>query len=686
LVVNRNWALDDSPEDLLPDPSIDGRAQVSGTNEVGAKERIGFADPTILYLDGWYYIPASLSGGPIQSGPNFDMLKSRNLIDWVVHARGMLNSDVEGRINCREFSAMGSPQLYIDPAVPNSIRLLFNATENPCYPDNSDACNASQINVRTCANQSTWTIEGNVEFATTPMVTSIAVASFLASPPGHFGESQPAEPWRFTYRWNGNAVSPPDGGWTAGVPVPCSVNYCASANGCCNSFTTPPSDSGDCRHLRKYEDRWYFPQIPNDPDWTQNSPYGPVPLGATTMRGDSFVYFDELCASCSGSAATPWLIFGWRNKQSSSCSLFGSHLAAFPMRTEELYRLRVLDAAQSPAKFVPIAYRYTTQADEFLPFGLQCQADYAATLNAIDPVCWPKPTGDFMYNGTSGRFAELGGESVLNGPQDPGTNDYCPCAQPWQGSQICYEPLDTLGAGGAVEGPGAFNYISGESIRRTYVYYSRNGFSSPAYGIYCRTFDRSTAAGDFSTCGLNSWTEAQPQSANPERPLIWSASRGVPRARAYGHGEIFWGPAPSVNGPGVCDDGSGNRPKRPYLIFHTKIDNDLRRYLSFKELYFNPDGTIHTIEDSSANLGGRYDPSIFLVPWDGPACWGQIGDYNKNGVKSIQDIYDFLPFFYSNDPLADVNGSGMVSVQDILDFLADYYMPCWASPTDDWNG
>lgn len=240
LVVNRNWALDDSPEDLLPDPSIDGRAQVSGTNEVGAKERIGFADPTILYLDGWYYIPASLSGGPIQSGPNFDMLKSRNLIDWVVHARGMLNSDVEGRINCREFSAMGSPQLYIDPAVPNSIRLLFNATENPCYPDNSDACNASQINVRTCANQSTWTIEGNVEFATTPMVTSIAVASFLASPPGHFGESQPAEPWRFTYRWNGNAVSPPDGGWTAGVPVPCSVNYCASANGCCNSFTTPP--------------------------------------------------------------------------------------------------------------------------------------------------------------------------------------------------------------------------------------------------------------------------------------------------------------------------------------------------------------------------------------------------------------------------------------------------------------
>jgi hypothetical protein len=51
-------------------------------------------------------------------------------------------------------------------------------------------------------------------------------------------------------------------------------------------------------------------------------------------------------------------------------------------------------------------------------------------------------------------------------------------------------------------------------------------------------------------------------------------------------------------------------------------------------------------------------------------------DFNFSGVVSVQDIFDFLAAYFSNDPRADINGSGAITVQDIFDFLAAYFGGC----------
>jgi hypothetical protein len=51
---------------------------------------------------------------------------------------------------------------------------------------------------------------------------------------------------------------------------------------------------------------------------------------------------------------------------------------------------------------------------------------------------------------------------------------------------------------------------------------------------------------------------------------------------------------------------------------------------------------------------------------------------NINGVGgvTVQDIFDFLGFYFSQNPAADFNGNGAITVQDIFDFLAAYFAGC----------
>lgn len=49
---------------------------------------------------------------------------------------------------------------------------------------------------------------------------------------------------------------------------------------------------------------------------------------------------------------------------------------------------------------------------------------------------------------------------------------------------------------------------------------------------------------------------------------------------------------------------------------------------------------------------------------------------NGSGGVSVQDIFDFLNWYFSSAPQGDFNASGTVSVQDIFDFLAAYFAGC----------
>ena len=51
-------------------------------------------------------------------------------------------------------------------------------------------------------------------------------------------------------------------------------------------------------------------------------------------------------------------------------------------------------------------------------------------------------------------------------------------------------------------------------------------------------------------------------------------------------------------------------------------------------------------------------------------------DINCSGDITVQDIFDFLAFYFASDPRGDFNGVGGWSVQDIFDFLAAYFAGC----------
>jgi hypothetical protein len=51
-------------------------------------------------------------------------------------------------------------------------------------------------------------------------------------------------------------------------------------------------------------------------------------------------------------------------------------------------------------------------------------------------------------------------------------------------------------------------------------------------------------------------------------------------------------------------------------------------------------------------------------------------DFNQSGGVSVQDIFDFLAAYFTQDLRADVNASGGVSVQDVFDFLVAYFIGC----------
>ena len=53
-----------------------------------------------------------------------------------------------------------------------------------------------------------------------------------------------------------------------------------------------------------------------------------------------------------------------------------------------------------------------------------------------------------------------------------------------------------------------------------------------------------------------------------------------------------------------------------------------------------------------------------------PCC---RSDYNHSGATTVQDIFDFLSGYFTQNSFADANDSLTVSVQDIFDYLAFYF-------------
>ncbi len=90
-------------------------------------------------------------------------------------------------------------------------------------------------------------------------------------------------------------------------------------------------------------------------------------------------------------------------------------------------------------------------------------------------------------------------------------------------------------------------------------------------------------------------------------------------------------------------------------------------------------GSTCSVTDSAsctgANTSYAGDNTVCNAPGNNtaPCC---KADYNHSGTVTVQDIFDFLGAYFTQNPQADINTSGTVTVQDIFDFLGAYFTGC----------
>jgi len=144
-----------------------------------------------------------------------------------------------------------------------------------------------------------------------------------------------------------------------------------------------------------------------------------------------------------------------------------------------------------------------------------------------------------------------------------------------------------------------------------------------------------------------------------EAVMVWAESNLsllVPPAAMANSFDITIGPsrlAISSNGSDAVDE----------IILATDLNTDGD---------FNDAGETSILIDG-VNSGQAFPDNIRALLFYGQPC---PADINNSGSITVQDIFDFLGFYFANDPRGNFNGIGGISVQDIFDFLTAYFAGC----------
>lgn len=95
------------------------------------------------------------------------------------------------------------------------------------------------------------------------------------------------------------------------------------------------------------------------------------------------------------------------------------------------------------------------------------------------------------------------------------------------------------------------------------------------------------------------------------------------------------------------------------LAFRAKIVYDINN----DGLYADPSGA----SGGSTSPDQAYNAVMLLMPRIA------VGDFNRDGAKTVQDIFDLLAAYFAGGAGGDYNGDGVAGVQDIFDFLRDWF-------------
>lgn len=454
---------------------------VADHNGDGVPERIRMADPTIILLNGHYYVTGT--SDDFQTS-NFAIYRSTNLYQWEFHSTVFPTASQSGHIitlnNNRQFRSLWAPQLFLAPGDNTNVWISFTASEKPTAGWNPtyDA------------------IEGLTAFTATISRTRFEQGHHFADPT----QNRAHEPMPYFYKVDniqngqvkkdgGYAQRIADGAWRT-IPVSVDLNL---LNPNCGDL----EDIGGT-YAHRCQGTW----------------------GAIAL--DSHVYFDPTQSN------RRWLLYTWSVLTNPVDPNFqGNNIAAHPMLTNNVW----LDALAPASEHIHLAHR-AHQSHAPAGFTLNGYSHEAATPQYN--VAWVEAPAAFRWNG-------------------------------W-----------------------------------TYFTYSRNAWSSPAYGVYYRKHQG----------GIGSMAVGGMDTTTPESILVRSSVPAQARGHSYGHGEIFLGP--------------GNKP---YLIFHYKEAMQLQngqwvhpsggsgRTVFFKELTINNQTGDITMLSDWPGVCGQAAASRFLVPW-----------------------------------------------------------------------
>lgn len=92
---------------------------------------------------------------------------------------------------------------------------------------------------------------------------------------------------------------------------------------------------------------------------------------------------------------------------------------------------------------------------------------------------------------------------------------------------------------------------------------------------------------------------------------------------------------------------------------------------------FSNRGEFVTIVNASRADGpsGTMIVSILIEPNGEPpaAC---RADFNRDGIASNSDLFDFLDAWFAHTTDADFNQSGTITIQDLFDFIQAWFAGC----------
>ncbi|MBX3402018.1 MAG: hypothetical protein KF699_01270 [Phycisphaeraceae bacterium] len=588
-------------------------------DDANQRHTVPMADPTIMYLNGWYYVTGT---SPAARDANFAIYRSTDLVTWEPHMlafsesgsqrkkltgtdkfnpssytpspldqKQMLHgpfcdgcsSDVyaltigagdEG--NSALFRDLWAPHLFLDPNDCTAIYLSFTSRK--------------VVNPKVC----TYPLVRTVYYAKMSISAFEARTANFAAGGG--------QPWTYNYRIGQTPHA--DGGLTAGFPIPCSANLEEEMDPC-----NPAGQPGfQIRIWMDGEAEFWGPNINVQ--------------GRNLMALDTFHYFDPAASN------KRWMFYTW---VSDRAGWNGNHIAAHPM-----LNARNMDASASNLS-IGVAYRYNTSSNR-----IEVPSDSICTsLGCSDG------TYGCMWNGIGGPD----GGPLRPVPCD-GTND-----------PITELPYEFAGAYGAAEAPAAF-FRSG----KTYLLFSRNNTDGPAYGIFYRF-----AAKPVSNMGIGF-----NDTTTPELPMVRSINRATAGGRSYGHGEVFMGPTVYQAEAGqryFVIFHAKRQTGEVGVPYRTVFIKELR-FLSNGTIR-------DVIENNSTVSRSDVEAFLvpWDNPVPPPAVCGESQQL-ATGSGGFSDVAAFLSAWFAGSELADVDGDGAIDQGDLMRFIGQHLDLVSFSDTD----